>query len=64
LTLAGVTEGNARPDLRRPHPGVARTVARDDPGVREDVVTAFAGVLAVGLTIYLFVALFYPEKLQ
>jgi K+-transporting ATPase KdpF subunit len=23
-----------------------------------------AGVLAVGLTLYLFVALFYPEKLQ
>lgn len=23
-----------------------------------------AGVLAAGLTIYLFIALFYPEKLQ
>jgi K+-transporting ATPase KdpF subunit len=53
--------------LCRPDAGPVPDLARDDPDVREDVMQALyviAGVVAVGLTVYLFVALFYPEKLQ
>jgi K+-transporting ATPase KdpF subunit len=69
LVLGELDDGPLVPRVVRP---VVRVLDLDDPRLRPDVLggdavtTMFwlAGILSVGLFVYLLIALFKPEKLQ